>query len=63
MKEKRNADVREKAKSAKVALWQIADALGVHETALVRKLRYELSTEEKAKMVSIIEELRAEQEA
>ena len=56
----KNADVREKAKSAGVKIWQIADALGIRDYNLSRKLRYELPEAEKKKILQIIEQLSAE---
>ena len=43
-------------------LWQIAEALGIQETALSRKLRHELPTEEKNKILGIIEALAQERQ-
>ena len=57
----KNKEIREAAKKAGVFLWRVAERLGVTEFSFSRKLRHELSTEEKAKVLSIIEELRAEQ--
>ena len=57
-----NCEVRKAAREAGVCLWQIASRLGIGEATMTRKMRVELSSEEKAKVLSIIEELRAEQE-
>lgn len=53
-----NLDVREKAKKSGVKLWQIAEAIGINDGNLSRKLRRELPEEEKKRIFSIIEELR-----
>lgn len=37
--------------------WQVAEALGLSESALSRKLRKELPEDEKQKILSVIEEL------
>lgn len=50
-----NADIREYAKSKSVMLWQIADVLGCSEPTMTRKMRYELSDDEKKKMRSVID--------
>ena len=53
-----NTDIKELAKKSNVRLWQIADKLGIGDITLSKRLRKELSTEEKAKIKSIIEELK-----
>ena len=52
-----NQDIRRTAAGAGVKLWQIAEALGVADCSLSRKLRRELPAEEKEKIFSIILEL------
>ena len=44
-------------KQAKIFQWQLADKLVISEMSLVRKLRYELSEEEKQKILKAIDEL------
>lgn len=56
----KNLDIRELLKEKRVRQWQVADKLGIAEMTLVRKLRYELSAEEKQKIFTIIEELATE---
>jgi len=41
-------------------LWQIAQALGVSEPTITRKLRNELSPDEKDEFIQIIDRLAAE---
>ena len=55
-----NQDIRRKAAGAGVKLWQIADALGIADCSLSRKLRKELAQEEKEKIFSIIQRLAQE---
>ena len=55
-----NQDIRRTAARAGVRLWQIADALGIADASLSRKLRKELPQEEKEKIFSIIERLSKE---
>lgn len=51
-----NIDVRDAIKKARVYGYEVAAALGVHESALSRKLaRRELSAEEKETMLKAIE--------
>ena len=52
-----NEDIRTEAKRAGIRLWQIASRLGCAEATFSRKLRFELSTDEKAKIRAIITEL------
>ncbi len=55
-----NTDIRKYAKTHGVRLWQIADELGISEITMSRKLRYELSEDEKQKILEIIDELAKE---
>lgn len=52
-----NQDIRLAAAGAGVKLWQVADALGIADSSLSRKLRKELSEEEKSRIFLIIKEL------
>lgn len=57
-----NKDIRRTAAGAGVKLWQIAETLGIADCSLSRKLRRELSAEEKEKILKIIENLSQEVE-
>jgi len=50
----KNTDIRYAAAGAGVKLWQIADALGIPDSSLSRRLRRELPAEEKEKIREII---------
>lgn len=52
-----NLDIRTKAFSKNIKLWQIADSLGITDATFSRKLRKELSETEKVKIFKIIDEL------
>lgn len=52
-----NKDLRSAAGACGVRLWQIADALGISDSAFSRKLRKELPQEEKDKILAVIEQL------
>lgn len=52
-----NTDIRRKAAGAGVKLWQVADELGIADCSLSRKLRKELSADEKEKIFEIIEKI------
>lgn len=52
-----NQVIRETAKKNGVALWQIADKLGINDGNFSRKLRHELADEEKNRILTIIHEL------
>lgn len=56
----RNQDIRDEIRDAGLRLWQVADELKIADYNLSRKLRHELTDEEKAKIRSIIDELRKE---
>lgn len=52
-----NKAIREYAKKKKVWIWQIADAMGVSEATISRRLRHELSDYEKKKFTSAIDSI------
>ena len=54
-----NTDIRNAAKAANIYLWQIADALGIADSSFSRRLRKELSKEEKDRILKIVKELEA----
>lgn len=56
---KSNQDVRMAMRIHDVKQWELADALGMAEATLSRKLRTELSPELRTKMVSMIKKLAA----
>lgn len=58
----RNNDIRQAAKQAGIYLWQIADNLGINDGNLSRRLRKELTKEEKEKILEIIEDLAKKKE-
>lgn len=53
-----NVDIRELAKQTNVKLWQIADKLGVTDIVFSKKLRKELTKEEKETIKTIIKDLK-----
>lgn len=53
-----NFDIRTEAISAGVKLWQIANKLGLSDSSFSRKLRKELTAEEKARIRAIIAEIK-----
>jgi len=55
-----NKDIRSAAKAAGVLYWEIADRLGIQDSAFSRKLRRELPPDEREKILTIINELAAE---
>lgn len=57
LKTSRNIEIKSYARSKNVYLWEIADKLGISDATMSRKLRYELSGEEKELIVSIIDEI------
>lgn len=55
-----NLDIRNTAAGNGVRLWQIAEALGIADCSLSRKLRKELPAEKKQEIFGIIERLAKE---
>lgn len=52
-----NMDIRCAAGGAGVRLWQVAEAIGMNESAFSRKLRKELPKEEKERILAAIDRL------
>ena len=57
-----NLDLRKSAKAAGIPLWRIADAIGVSEPTMTRKLRHELPENEKKQLLNLIKQLAREGE-
>lgn len=57
-----NQAIRRYAAGKGVKLWQVAEALGIADTSLSRKMRRELSAEEKCQIIKIIDDLAREVE-
>lgn len=57
---KRNMDIRTMAKNSGVFLWEIAEWLEVSEQTFIRKLRKELSDEDKLKVFDAIGKIERE---
>ena len=55
-----NREIKSAAKKAGVYHWEIAERLGIQDSAFSRKLRRELPPEERGKILSIINDLAAE---
>ena len=55
-------EVKQLAKQNGVYLWQIAEKLGINDGNFSRKLRKPLSDEDTARVLSAIDQLKAEQE-
>lgn len=55
-----NLDIRTAAAACGVRLWQIAEELHIADCNFSRKLRKELTAEEKAKIFAIIDRLETE---
>ena len=57
-----NLELRKAAKAAGIPLWRIADAIGVGEATMTRKLRHELPENEKKQLLNLIKQLAREGE-
>lgn len=55
-----NNEIRCLAKKSGVRMWEIADKLGIQDSAFSRKLRRELSPQERDQILGIIRDLAAE---
>ena len=53
----KNKEIKNSIKKAGLFQWQIAEAMGIQETALSRKMRHELSEEEKNTILEVIKKL------
>lgn len=53
----KNMIIRETAKVNNVRLWEVAEALGMQDSAFSRKLRHELPRDEQNKIMRVIESL------
>ncbi|MBR5338082.1 MAG: hypothetical protein IK152_08875 [Lachnospiraceae bacterium] len=58
-----NEDIRAYAKVKKVKLWQIADALGISDAQLSRKMRYELDVSSKREIMEHIDRIVARRQS
>lgn len=54
---KANADIRAELKAKSIPVYAVADVMGVHENTLFRRLRHELTEQEKQEFVRIIDKL------
>ena len=52
-----NECIKRAAKGRKVHLWQVANMLGMADSAFSRKLRYELSEDEQRMIIGIINDI------
>ena len=57
----KNEAIRKYAKQNKIALWQIAHELGISEPTMTRKLRFEMDTDEKSRIITLIGKLAGDQ--
>jgi len=53
-----NIDLRKEAKKLNIYLWQIAEHFDICEMTLSRKLRHELSAEEKQQILEAIKKIK-----
>lgn len=53
---KANLEIRQAIKEAGLTQWKVADLMGYSEATILRKLRKELSQEEKAQILKIIKQ-------
>ena len=53
---KTNERIRKALKENNMCLWQLADALGISEPSMTRKMRHELSEQEQNSIIELIKE-------
>lgn len=53
-----NLRIRQAAAQARIKLWEIADALGITDSSLSRKLRKELPDDEQERILAIIQRIK-----
>lgn len=53
----RNQDIRDTIKNAGLKMWEVAEAYGIADSNFSRKLRYELSSADRSKIIDIIDRL------
>lgn len=58
--EKKNLDLKFMAYQAGLTLWQIAREMGIADTSLSRKLRYDLSDSDRRRFIDAVEKLSGE---
>ena len=58
---KANSEIRNLMKEKKIPVYAVAAVMGVHENTIFRRLRFELSPEEKAEFTRIIDEIYAKE--
>lgn len=55
-----NERIKDTCKNKKIKLWEVAEALGIQDSALSRKLRKELPEKETVNILHIIDQLAKE---
>ena len=58
-----NKEIRVTAKVHGVKMWQIAEALGIQDSALSRRMRHELPDDERKQIIGIIENIAQQRKA
>lgn len=56
----RNKDIKDYIKSKGVAMWRVAERLGIADSSFSRMLRYEIAEDKKMEIKRITDELSAE---
>ena len=58
-----NEDIKAYARLHTVKLWQVAEALGITDSALSRKMRHELEPETKRRIMKLVEKIAFEKQS
>lgn len=55
----KNREIRQALEKRKMKYWELADQMGIADGTLSRKLRYEITGEEKKRILAIIKNYKA----
>lgn len=55
----KNCDIKQRAIEKGVCLWEVAEAIGIADTSMSRKLRRELPENEKERIFKVIDNIAA----
>lgn len=58
-----NVTIRKTLKECKISQWRLADALGISENTLVRRMRYELDEPADAQILKVIHDIKRSEES
>lgn len=57
--QEKNSEIKMALKESRVRQWEVAEALNISESTIVRRLRKELPLDEKTRILQVIEQLKS----